>query len=583
MKKSKYLAALLLLGLTSCTKNFNKLNINPEQYSSPDMEPVMSQVFKVTADRMETENLTFFWDYQNIINAFGYDRYSTNDDALWSDFYIKCLGNMYQLGKIYGTNPGYSNRNIIMDIWSCYLYSYLVGTYGPIPYSQAGTAASTIAYDDENTIYTSLLNRLTKDYASLNTTTGDKLSTDLIFNGNLTQWKKFANALRLRIAIRCQRNIPDLAVTTIKDVMAHEADLPASDADDAKLQYGTATGSQSPYFLKYLNAVTANANFPCMSDFFFTWMRSYKDPRMQAYFNSSAAGFSITDTLTTSADSYHHIVTYKVPYLGLPKASTLLSTWGILIQLYTGATQTDSYSTLPGANSKAPTTPTGINILAQDRPFYFMTYSEVCFLKAEAAQLGYGGAQTPDKYYYNGINANLTLWGVTPAQIMAYEATPGIQWGSTGKGFNYPLGIVNANVPADNLFKIYLQEWLSSYPDGGFDTWCLFRRTIFLNIPPNTNPATPNLSTPWGTLPDRWQYPTTENASNPQGEQGGIKLLGGAGDYPQTVLKFAKPYTPVNWGAANAFYDYTELEKWYGTTLESLKANNISYTETGHY
>ncbi len=582
MKKSKYIAMMLILGLASCTKNFQKINTNPEQFSAPDLEPVMSEVFKTTADRIETDNLTYFWDYQNIIQAFGYDRYSTNDDAMWSDFYIKGLGNMYQLNKIYGNNPGYANRNIIVDIWSCYLYSYLVSTYGPVPYTAAGTNSSVIPYDSENTVCTALLTRLTKDYNGINLT-GDKLSTDFVFNGNLTQWKKFANALRLRLALRYQRNIPTLAVATIKDVMAHEVDLPTSDADDAKFAYGTADGSQSPYWTKYLKAVTVDANWPTMGDFVFTWFRSYKDPRMQAYFNSSATGYSITDTLTSSADALHHIVTYKVPYLGLDKASTLLSTWGVTTQLYSGASQTDSYSTLPGANGKTPTTPTGINVLAPDKPFYFMTYAEVCFMEAEAAQLGYGGALTPDKYYYNGISANLTLWGVTPTQIIAYEATPGIQWGTTGKGFNYPLGLVNANIPADNSFKIYLQEWLSGYPDGGFDTWCLFRRTLFLNIPPNTNPATPMLSaTLWGTLPDRWQYPKSENTTNPQGEQGGVKLLGGL-DYPQTVLQFAKPYTPVNWGAAKVFYDYTEFEKWYGTTIQSLQTNSITYTETGKY
>jgi hypothetical protein len=581
MKILKYFAALTLLALVSCTKNFDKLNTNPNQLNSPDMDPVLTQVFKMTADRSETENLTYFWDYQNIITPFGYDRYSANDDALWSDFYVTGIGNLMQLNNLYGSNPAFKNRNAIVDIWSCYLYSYLVGTYGPIPYSKVGTASFYIPYDDENPIYISLLSRLTADYNTIDPA-GDKLTTDIIFAGDMSKWKKFANALRLRIAIRCQRNVPDQAVATIKDVMTHEADLPASDGDDAKVQYGISDGSQSPYWTKYLKAVTASANYPVMGDFVFTYFRSYNDPRMSAYFNQSAAGFSITDTLTSTADAFHHVVTYKVPYLGEPKASTLISTWGLTIPLFNGANQTDSYSTLPGANAKTPTTPTAINVLGPDRPFYFMTYSEVCFLEAEAAALGYGGSQTADKYYYNGINANMTLWGVTPAQVTAYEATPGIQWGTAGKGFNYPLGLTNASIPADNFTKIWVQEWLSGYPDAGFETWCLFRRTQCVVIPPNTNPATPNLSTPWGNLPDRWQYPTTENTRNPQGVADGVKLLG-AYDYPQTVLKFAKPYTPINWGTAHAFYDYTELEKWYGKTIQSLTAAGITYTETSKY
>lgn len=584
MKNLKYIAiCIAALLATSCTKKFDQLNTNPAQLQTPDLEPVMTQVFKTTGDRMGTEAMTYFWDYQQIINAFNYDRYSTNDDALWTDFYITGLGNLRQLKKIYGQRAGFKNRLAIIDTWECFLYSYLVGVYGSVPYSKAGLADTHVPYDDENAIYTDILNRLTADYQAYDVTSGtDKLSTDVIFGGDLTKWRKFTNFMRLKLAIRCQRNLPDLAVTTIKDAMTHEADLPSSEADDAKIQYGTADGSQSLYFQRYLKAVTANLNYPIMSDFAFTYFRSYNDPRMKAYFNSSATGFSITDTLTSSADAFHHIVTYKIPYLGGPKANILLSQWNITGVYLQGASQSDSYSTLPGVNGKTPTTYSGINIVAADRPFYFMTYSDVCFLKAEAAQLGYGGSQTADQYYYNGITANLTLWGVPPAQITAYEATAGIQWNTEGKGFNLALGLFSANIPNDPLTKIWTQQWLSGYPDGGFETWCLFRRTQFMTLPPNTNPATPNNKNTWGVLPDRWQYPGSETSSNPLGVADGVKLLGGQ-DYPQTVLKFAKPYTPVNWGAAHGFLDYTEMQKWYGTTIESLTAAGVAYTETSKY
>lgn len=584
MKNLTYIAIGIATLLTiSCTKKFDQLNTNPAQLQTPDLEPVMTQVFKTTADRMGTEAMTYFWDYQQIINAFQYDRYSTNDNALWSDFYITGLGNLRQLKNIYGARPGFKNRIAIIDIWECYLYSYLIGTYGPVPYSKAGIADTHVPYDDENAIYTDILNRLTADYQAFDVTSAtDKLATDIIFGGDLTKWKKFANFMRLKLAIRCQRNLPALAVSTIKDAMAHEADLPSSEADDAKVQYGTADGSQSPYYQRYLKAVTANTNYPVMSDFAFTYFRSYNDPRMKAYFNSSAAGYSITDTLTSTEDNFHHIVTYKIPYLGAPKATILLPQWNITAVYLQGASQTDSYSSLPGVNGKVPTTYSGVNVVAADRPFYFMTYSDVCFLEAEAAQLGYGGSQTADKYYYNGITANLTLWGVPAAQITAYEATAGIQWNTAGKGFNYALGLVNANIPNDPLTKIWTQEWLSAYPDGGFETWCLFRRTQFIAIPPNTNSVTPNINNTWSGLPDRWQYPASEIASNPLGVADGVNLLGSQ-DYPQTLLKFAKPYTPVNWAAARAFLDYTDMEKWYGLTIQSLTAAGVAYTEISKY
>jgi len=582
MNKLRYLCVLLIIiTASSCTKNFDKLNTNPSQLAVPDMDPVLTQVFKMTADRSENENLVFFWEYTHIIEPTG-QRYSAGDDGLWGDFYTIGIGNLRQLRNLYGGNPAFANRVAIVNIWECYLYSYLVATYGPLPYTQAGTAAPYVAYDDENTIYISLLSRLKDAYNAINVN-GDKLTTDLIFGGDMTKWKKFANALRLRIALRCQRNVPAESVAAIKDVMANESFLPTSDADDPKLSYGIADGSQSPYWTKYQKVIVTPSTDPVMSDYVFTYFRSYKDPRMQAYFNQSLLGYSITDTLTSTADAFHHIVTYKIPYLGAPKAPLALSTWGIPGNtFYNGSSLTDNFSTLPGVNGKAITSTAGVNLVAADRPFYFMTYADVCFMEAEASALGYGGALTPDKYYYNGINANFAFWGLSTAQATAYEAQPGIQWNTTGHGFNYALGYLNTSIPADNFTKIWVQQWINSFDDGGFDAWCLFRRTQFIQLPVHTNPGTPNLTTVYGILPDRFPYPSTENASNPLGVTDGVKSLGNP-DYPSTVLKFAKPYPATNWNTVHAFLDYSEFEKWYGTTIQSLTAAGIAYTETGKY
>jgi hypothetical protein len=582
MKKLKYLCVLLTLSALSCTKNFDNLNVNPTQIGIPDVEPVMTQVFKATADRLETDNLNFFWEYANIIEPIG-ERYSAGDDALWGDFYTLGLGNTRQLKKIYGTNPAYANRMAIISIWECYMYSVLVATYGPIPYSQAGLVASYIPFDDENTIYSSLLTQLKQASDAINLS-GDKLTTDVIYGGDLTKWKKFANSLRLKIALRCQRNVPTDAVAAIKDVMANETMLISSDADDAKFQYGIADGSQSPYWTKYQKAIVASASTPTMGDYVFTYFRSYKDPRMQAYFNQSVSGFSITDTLTSTADALHHIVTYKIPYLGAAKYTAALVTWGIPGNVfYVGASYSDSYSTLPGVNGKPVTATSNVNLVAADRPFYFMNYADVCFMEAEASALGYGGAQTADKYYYNGINANFAFWGLSTGQSTAYEAQPGIQWNTAGHGFNYALGYLNTSIPTDNFTKIWIQQWLNSYVDGSFDAWCLFRRTQFIQLPVHTNPGTPNNPfNSYGILPDRFPYPTTETASNPNGVSDGATLLGAA-NVPQTLLKFAKPYPFTNWASVRAFLDYSEMEKYYGTTIQSLTTAGVVYTETGKY
>jgi hypothetical protein len=574
MKKIIQILIVLLISTTfSCTKNFTSLNTDPSRFTTTSPESVLTGVYLNTINKLESNNIVFLWEYSHIVDPAG--RYLGGDEGTWTTMYINVLGNIEQIKKLYQGNPAYTNRMAIADMWECYVFAYMVGTYGPIPYSNAfNTNLTVVNYDDENTIYTSLLSRLKADAAAINVN-GDKLTTDVIFNGNLTQWIKFANTLRLRIALRVQHNLPDLAASNIQDVMSNESMLPTSDADDAKLTYGTAVGSQSVYYTSLVQGTSYSGTAtPVMSDYAFTYFRSYKDPRLGAYFQPSATPFNITDTLTSANTTLHYIVSYPIPYLGTPKSPALLTQWGIINPPFSGASIPNNYSTMQPA------------LTAATRPFYITTYAEVCFMKAEAALNGYGGTQTADQYYYAGINANFAFWGLTAAQATTYEAQNGIKWGTAGHGFNYDLGFINTSIPAGNATKIWIQEWLNYYDDGAFDAWALQRRTQNLVLPPHTNPGN-NPDVPNGiysNLNDRWFYPVQSEVNrNPIGYANGVKLLGAPGDYVYTPLKIEPAYTPIDWTKVNAFVDYSFVEKWYGTTIESLQAAGIKYTVLSTY
>jgi hypothetical protein len=575
MKKIIIYLTVLLTGLTaSCTKDFTKINTNPSSFPSVAPEAVLTGVFVNTINKFESNNVVFLWEYSHLIDPAG--RYLGGDDgggATWTTMYTTVLGNTRQLKKLYQGNPAYTNRMAITDIWECYVYSYLVGCYGPIPYDNAGNTSNTdVEYNDENSIYTSLLSRLKADAAAINAN-GDKLNPDVIYNGDLSKWVKFANSLRLRIALTVQHNLPDLAATNIRELMTNEGTLITADADDPKLTYGTATGSQSPYNVMLVQGTSYTGTAtPVMSDYVFTYFRSYHDPRLDAYFNKAATPYNITDTLTSKNDNLHHIVVYPIPHLGQAKSPALLSQWGLTNPPFPGATVPVNFSTLQPA------------LTAATRPFYMMTYAEVCFMKAEAAQRGYGGSQTADQYYYAGINANFAFWGLTPAQAAAYQAQDGIKWGTAGKGFNYNLGFINTSIPADNMTKIWIQQWINYFDDEAFEAWVLQRRTRNLVLPPHTNPGSVNVLTTYSNLNDRWYYPLrNEVQNNPIGYANGIKLLGGGGDYVFTPLKIEPTYTPTDWTKVRAFIDIGFVQKWYGNNIEDLTAAGIKYTELGKY
>jgi hypothetical protein len=134
---------------------------------------------------------------------------------------------------------------------------------------------------------------------------------------------------------------------------------------------------------------------------------------------------------------------------------------------------------------------------------YLMTYAEVQFLLAEAAERGWiaGPAAT---YYNAGIQASMDQWGVTDAAaITAYVTSPGIAYtpGTAGQT------------------QIAIQKWIALYGDGG-QAWAEWRRTC---QPANVVPGPTAII---NTVPRRFQYSTTENAVNTAGQASAITNQG---------------------------------------------------------
>lgn len=494
---------------------------------------------------------------------------------MWNTFYVGVLENLHQIIVTYGDDPGFANRVLAAKIWRSYVHSILVAQYGPIPITQANNPdfPNIIKYESEDEAYAIILNDL-KDAASKIDVTKDKFTYDVLFNGDMLKWKKFANTLRLRIALQCMKNLGATATAHVSDVMSNETAMIASEAETAKMNYENVINNENPYYIRYKrNAFTGVV--PKLNDFTMTFLRSYKDPRINVYYDSVAVitdRYNVRDTLPSTADDTLRVVTYPIPHMGMPKASTLLASWNLIAGLSPLNTGANSIS-----NARA-------DLYAPDRPFTILSYSETLFLKAEAAKLGLGGTQTAESYYNAGIDANFAFWKISNAQRDAYKARNGIKFGTSAKGFNNYLGIVNTDIPLDDLTKIWIQRWLNYYPDGGFDAWTLIRRTRMLNFPPHTNSFPTNTGV---NLPHRALYPTTLNTLNPVGYKDALVKLGIGGavndDNPAVALRFEAPYRVTEWETVPAAYDTKFIQKWYGPTFEDLKKSGVTFTIVTKY
>ena len=582
MKRSIHLYIFATILFTGCTKNFTQKNTDPNQFLSVSPEATIESAIRSLNNQMVTYNSTKFWDLSNqIITG---SRYDVTDGGMWQTAYVSVLQNLHQIEINYGNDTLYNNRVQITRILKCYTYSILTGIYGPIPINQANNPdyLSSVLFGSEDSAYAYILANL-KDAASRIKPAGDKLSYDIVYpTGSVTNWIKFANTLRLKIALRCQRNLGAVATAHIQDVMMNEANTISSETDAAKMSYENVTNNYNPNWTKYVqpnnvypfNPTSTNPP-PKMADNLQAFFRSYNDPRMTVLFDSvpPANRYIITDTLTSTADDSLRIVTYPIPYLGQPASQPgILASWVSLAGLV---------NPIGSLNNKAYSNLLPVFISNPARPITMLGYSETLFMKAEAAILGYGGSKTAEQYYTAGIDANLTFWGITSTAATTYKNTNGIKFGTAGAGFNNFTGLVNFSIPTADINKIWIQTWMSYFLDESFDAWCLERRTRFFTFAPNTNPGGNSSYTVHPTymdIPGRGSYPNSASQSiqtlNPNGYQSALQALGvtRADDYdPDQPLHFAAPYTMPNWTNPNAFYDLSYLMKWYGTTIQSLK------------
>jgi hypothetical protein len=129
-----------------------------------------------------------------------------------------------------------------------------------------------------------------------------------------------------------------------------------------------------------------------------------------------------------------------------------------------------------------------------------MTYAELQFLLAEAAQRGYitGTATT---YYEEGIRASHAYYSV--ALPAGYLASPGVALNGT-----------------DDLRKIMTQKWIANFLNG-YEAWIDVRRTGFPQLP------VPQDNLNGGKFPVRFRYPATEQAANKVNYETAVQRIGG--------------------------------------------------------
>ncbi|RYZ39580.1 MAG: SusD/RagB family nutrient-binding outer membrane lipoprotein [Sphingobacteriales bacterium] len=198
--------------------------------------------------------------------------------SVWITMYRNVIRNTRDVIKNAGATPDRANLKNMGRILQAYTFMLITDTQGDIPYTEAGLGFIDQnflpKYDAQQAIYTDLIKELTEASAELNAS-GRIEAGDLLYGGNIAQWKRFGYSLLLRAGMRLSKADAAKAEATVKAAVAGGVIL--NNADNAFTRHDV--NYQNPLG-NMLNATEA-ANF-FLAKPFVDALKTTSDPRLQA-------------------------------------------------------------------------------------------------------------------------------------------------------------------------------------------------------------------------------------------------------------------------------------------------------------
>ena len=159
---------------------------------------------------------------------------------IWQNYYLKNIKDLTDAQARTMDDEEKVNINAAVRIYRVYLMSHLTDIYGDVPYFEAGKGfidgKFTPRYDTQEEIYNDFFAELDAAVTAFDGTK-DRITGDVIYNGDINKWKKFANSLRLRYAMRISDANPQKAQEEFEKALAADGGIIASGADDALIPY----------------------------------------------------------------------------------------------------------------------------------------------------------------------------------------------------------------------------------------------------------------------------------------------------------------------------------------------------------
>lgn len=494
MKIYNYIFILCFLCLLpSCDKDFEKVNTDPNAALAEDFHPG----YLFTTAQMETglneehsrTDLYYFgafvqhWASLSNVGIFNWhgDKYvlhEGNNDVLWTSTYeIAML--LEEVLEFSRENPEYHNLYHMASIWKAFVFHRATDAYGDIPYSEAGQAfykgIYKPKYDSQESIYDHMLNMLDQSVEALDPGAENFGKFDIVYDGNIAQWKRMGNSLMLRLAMRLSKADPAKSEQWVKKAFARELLEGNSDNLMIKAVDPNATVQELSNDGSFMFSRSATGQ---VSATFFNFLKERNDPRLKymvaVYTDPYDAGTKNDDPAIQK---------------GLPNGLDRFTLVDDPSYDPANPAQENQYSTL---NRTVYGKLDGVRML--------MTYAEVQFLLAEASIRGWvsGEART---YYENGVKADME-------NVAGYDKSAVISEAEIQQYLSdHPFA--GTDEPEEALRQINHQYWIATFMNG-YEAYANFRRSGYPELVPVNYPDNET----GGRMPGRLIYPKNEAVLN---------------------------------------------------------------------
>lgn len=529
--------------LSSCSDSYME-DLNTDPYKAVSIDPnaqLTTAQLQTYGDLGEVEiyrnyHYGFTQQLMGCWNTTNYGGHHTIDNnemcRIWTSYYPTAIKNLVDGIDRTKDSDFKANINAALRIWRVYMMSLITDVYGDCPYFEAGRGYIdenfNPRYDTQEEIYSDFFVEL-KEAASRLSSAGEALTGDVVFGGNIDKWKKFANSLRMRYAMRISGVSPDKAREEFEDALTSEGGIMESAGDDALIKYMDVAFSfgQESYSdyrgnamsqLWFGNDPANNPSYICST--FFNQLKDTNDPRCFKICRFYYDGLMSATKPDGRIDLTDEIISKGIKMEPCDPGTYSWDNWPTGYKSDIIAEIAENKPSVDPNMAREVRPKLASEFLQGNCPGVVMTFAEVNFLLAEAALNGWTTGDNAENYYAKGVKAamdfladNYDTEKISEAEYEAYMAANPFGYTAEQKRHN-----------------INTQAWIHHFTNPN-ECWANLRRSGSPRLKSPEDYGQGAFLTGGTEIPVRLCYPVLESSYNKKGYDEALDRMGGSNSW----------------------------------------------------